>query len=160
MWTVLGVALGGAAGWVVFFLLMGFLMQEPETRGYVMRDAGGQVVVGYRTCPGEYVDRVVVTETGGAHRVLWRIERRARSTVRQIPLGRVPDGFREVVPFRPPPPGRPVEVEVRDSDGVVSDTLLRLRDLKAGHYVEAANPPDDQKPVPRLRVAGAARYGC
>src|SRR6266487_7039509 len=127
-----GIAVAGVAAVFAVLIIFGRIMQEPESRGYVMRRPSGEVVVGYRTCRGQYISRIVVKDADHSDHVFWTIERRGYTDTRQIPLGRVPVGFRENVAFQKPSPTQKIDIEVRDSDGVVSTTEFRLQDLKAG----------------------------
>lgn len=154
-----GIAVTGIAGLFAVFLVFSRVMAEPESRGYVMRRPSGEVIIGYRTCRGQYISRIVVKDDNHSDRVFWMIERRGYIDTRQIPLGQVPVGFREKVAFQRPSPSQKIDIEVRDSDGVVSATEFRLQDLKAGYYVMDADSPK-QEPISSLETTGTKKYGC
>jgi hypothetical protein len=154
-----GIAVASIAAVFAVFLVFSRVMAEPESRGYVMRRPGGEVVIGYRTCRGQYISRIVVKDADHSDHVFWTIERHGYTDTRQIPLGKVPVGFREKVAFQKPSPTQKIDIEVRDSDGVVSATEFRLQDLKAGYYVMDADSPK-QEPISSLQTTGTKKYGC
>jgi hypothetical protein len=154
-----GIAVAGIVGLLAAFLILARIMAEPESRGYVMRRPSGEVVIGYRTCHGQYISRIVVKDDKHSDHVFWTIERHGYTDTRQIPLGKVPVGFREKVAFQKPSPTQKIDIEVRDSDGVVSATEFRLQDLKAGYYVMDADSPK-QEPISSLQTTGTKKYGC
>ena len=103
-WTL---ALIGGVGMILVALaiagLAGLMMGEPGSRGYVEREATGQLAIGYRNCPGESIKDLAVYDMAASTPVLLRkVSRVAEVQVTRIVLGQVPNGFSESAAFAEP----------------------------------------------------------
>lgn len=136
-----------------------YVTGEPGQASYLER-RGDRIVLAYRECPDERVwgiGNVKVTDTTAEpHVVLWRIRRTGDVDVTTIPLGEVPAGFTEVVPYRAPDPGHVILVESDGTAPFPESIAFRPYRLVAGTFVDG----DGLRPSAALDRRGRSVNVC
>ncbi|MEU0093549.1 hypothetical protein [Kribbella sp. NPDC006257] len=131
---------------------------EADSRGYVLRESSGQLVVGYRICSGESIESVTVTDQTVSPAVtLWSVVRSAGQTGK-IPLGKVPGGFGERDPFVVPAADHTIRFEITGTSGTATTVQFVPSKLPAGQFWDAGAA--DPAPVSKLHPEGSENYGC
>lgn len=139
--------------------LTALMTGEPGPRGYVEREATGQLAVGYRSCPGESINEVAVYDlTAPTPVILWKVSRVAEAEVTHIVLGRVPNGFSESSAFVEPVVTHTIRFEIKGTTGAASTVQFEPSKLGSGQYWQAADP--EPSPLSKLKRTGSSDVGC
>lgn len=136
------VALIAGIGVVGLFSLIG---SDPGSRGYVMRDSSGQLVIGYLGCPDDSIENVEVFDLSATPRAtLWKISRVGDARVSEIRFGTPPAGFRESEAFVQPIPNHTLRFEIKSTTGLSETVEFQVDKLPSGEFWQDADP----KPYP------------
>ena len=159
-WTLaLIVGVGGVLGAFAIVGLVALMMGEPGPRGYVEREATGQLAIGYRNCPGESIkDLEVYDLTASTPVLLWKVSRVAEVQVTHIVLGQVPNGFNESSAFVEPVETHKIRFEIDGTTGLESTIEFEPSKLGSGQYWQAADP--EPSPLSKLKRTGSSEVGC
>ena len=136
-----------AAGMAITGLVVMVVGGEPGSRAYVVREQTGQLVVDYRSCPGEGIAELVVTDrTVSPVATVWEVSRSGEGDARtsEMTFGQVPGGFDEVREFVRPVPNHTLRFELTSTAGRSETVEFQLDRLPTGEFWDAA----DTRPAP------------